>query len=171
MTLRSRTRALAGTVALVLAMVLAGCTGTDRRAAGVDESRGQVERTESMDALDLVLVTNGKGVARLIGTLVNQADQPDRLVGLDVDTEPAGHSVVVADAPYVLEQDEPFRLYRDGNVTVYADAFAPGYRADLTLVFARSVPITTTVPVKRNTGVYRDIEVTSPPDGDIRPGA
>jgi hypothetical protein len=171
MTSRSLTRALAGSVALVLATVLAGCTSTDRRAAGVDESRGQVARTETMDALDLVLVTNGKGVARLIGTLVNQADEPDRLVGLDVDAEPAGHSVVLADAPYVLEPDEPFRLYRDGNVTLVAEAMAPGYRADLTLVFARSTPITTTVPVERDTGVYRDIEVVSPPDGDIRPGA
>jgi hypothetical protein len=151
--------------------VLAGCTGSDRRDDGVDESRGQVARTATMDALDLVLVTNGKGVARLVGTLVNQGDQPDRLVGLDVDAEPAGYSVVLADGPYELPEDEPFRLYRDANVTVVAEAFSPGYRADLTLVFADSAPITTTVPVERNTGVYRDVEVMRPPDGDIRPGS
>ncbi len=164
------TRALAGTEAVVVAAVLAGCTSTDRRADGVDESRGQVARTATMDALDLVLVTNGKGVARLVGTLVNKADQPDRLVGLDVDSEPPGHSVTFANGPYVLPEDEPFRLYRDANVTVVAEAFSPGYRADVTLVFAESAPISTTVPVERNTGVYSDVEVVRPPDGDIRPG-
>lgn len=164
-------RALAGAVAVVIAAALAGCTSTDRRADGVDESRGQVTRTATMDALDLVLVTNGKGVARLVGTLVNQGDQQDRLVGLDVDSEPAGHSVILADGPYVLPEGEPFRLYREANVTVVAEAFSPGYRADLTLVFAESAPITTTVPVERNTGIYRDVEVMRPPDGDIRPGS
>lgn len=163
-------RLLAGVVAAAVATTLAGCTSTDRRADGVDESRGQVERTATMDALDLVLVTNGKGVARLVGTLINQAEEPDRLVGLDVDSEPAGHSVILADGPYVLPADEPVRLYRDTNVTVIADAITPGYRADLTLVFADSAPITTTVPVESNTGIYRDIEVMRPPDGDIRPG-
>lgn len=159
-------RALAGAVALTLAAALAGCTSTDRRDDGVDESRGQVERTDTMDALDLVLVTNGKGVARLVGLV----DQPDRLVGLDVDSEPPGHSVIFADGPYVLPEDEPVRLYRDTNVTLIADEFTPGYRADLTLVFANSAPIRTTVPVETNTGVYSDVEVMRPPDGDIRPG-
>lgn len=165
------TRLLTGALVVLMAAALAGCTSTDRRADGVDESRGQVARTDTMDALDLVLVTNGKGVARLVGTLVNQADQPDRLIGVDVDTEPVGHSVILADGPYVLRQDEPFRLYRDANLTVVADAITPGYRADLTLVFADSAPVTTTVPVETNTGVYRDIEVVRPPDGDIRPGS
>lgn len=170
MTQARAARLLVGVVSAVVVTALAGCTSTDRRADGVDESRGQVERTPTMAALDLVLVTDGKGVARLVGTLVNQAEEPDRLIGLDVDTEPPGHSVILADGPYVLPEDEPVRLYRDTNVTMIADAITPGYRADLTLVFANSAPIRTTVPVETNTGVYRDIEVMRPPDGDIRPG-
>ena len=162
-------RLVAVTVAVALGAVLAGCS-EDRRAEGVDESRGQVERSATIDALDLVLVTNGKGVARLVGTLINQAGARDRLVGLDIDSEPRGHSVIFADGPYVLAEDEPLLLYREATITVVADAFKPGYRADLTLVFANSPPISTTVPVEENTGVYRDIEVVRPPDGDIRPG-
>ncbi|QSR28919.1 hypothetical protein CFI00_00055 [Nocardioides sp. S5] len=154
---------------ILLALVLAGC-GSDRRADAVDESSGQVERTESIDALNLVLVTDGTGVARLIGTLVNQADEPDRLVGLDVDAEPPGYTVIFADGPYLLPEGEPLRLYRDANVTLLSEAFVPGYRADVTLAFAGSEPLTTTVPVERNTGIYRDVEVRQPPDGDIRPG-
>lgn len=164
-------RALACAIVSIVALTcsLAGCSD-DRRADGVDESRGQVERTATIDALDLVLVTNEKGVARLIGTLINQADQPDRLVGLDVDSEPPGHSVILADGPYVLPEDEPLRLYRDANITLLSEAFTPGYRADVTLVFAHSEPISTTVPVETNTGIYKDVEVMRPPDGDIRPG-
>lgn len=166
---RPRTRALAALSVALLAFSLAGCS-SDRRADGVDESSGQVERTATIDALNLVLVTNGDGVARLIGTLVNQADQPDRLVGLDVDAEPPGYSVILADGPYVLPEDDPLRLYRDANVTLLSEAFTPGYRADLTLVFANSGPLRTTVPVEKNIGIYRDIEITRPPDGDVRPG-
>ena len=163
-----RTGTLAAVVAVLVALVLAGC-GSDRPDV-VDESRGQVERTASIDALDLVLVTNGDGVARLIGTLINQADETDRLVGLDVEAEPPGYSVIFADGPYALPEDDKLRLYRDANVTVISEAFSPGYRADVTLVFANSEPLTTTVPIERNTGIYRDVEVTQPPDGDIRPG-
>jgi hypothetical protein len=155
-------------MAVLLALVLAGC-GADRPDV-VDESRGQVERTDSVDALNLVLVTNGDGVARLIGTLINQADEPDRLIGLDVDAEPTGYSFSFADGPYVMPEADKLRLYRDANVTVISEAFAPGYRADVTLVFANSEPLTTTVPIERNTGIYQDVEVTRPPDGDIRPG-
>jgi len=164
-----RTRTLTAVLAVLLALGLAAC-GSDRRADTVDESSGQVERTESIDALNLVLVTDGTGVARLIGTLVNQADERDRLVGLDVDAEPPGYSMVFADGPYALPEDGKLRLYRDANVTVIAEAFEPGYRADVTLVFASSEPLTTTVPIERNTGIYKDIEVRQPPDGDIRPG-
>jgi hypothetical protein len=164
-----RTTALAILSTAVVTFSLASCS-TDQRAEGVDESRGQVERTATVDALDLVLVTNTDGVARMIGTLINQAEQPDRLLGLDVDSEPPGHSVILADGPYVLREDEPLRLYRDANVTLLAEELTPGYRAEVTLVFASSEPIQTTVPVEPNTGIYRDIEVMRPPDGDIRPG-
>lgn len=155
--------------AALLLLSLAGC-GEDRREDTVDAPLGQVERTATIDALNLVLVTNEEGAARLIGTLINQADRPDRLVGLDVDADPPGYSVILADGPYVLPQDEPLRLYRDANVTVLSEAFRPGFRADVTLAFANSGPIRTTVPVETNTGIYRDIEVSRPPDGDIRPG-
>lgn len=156
-------------VALVVALSTAGCSEAE---PVTEPPLGQVARTATIDALDLVLVTNGKGVARLVGTLVNQADEPDRLVGVDLTAEPpGGYSVVLAKGPFTLREDEPFRLYRDAEVTVVADALRPGFRADLTLAFARSGSLTTTVPIEPNTGVYRDIEVTRPPDGDIRPGS
>lgn len=153
--------------ALTLALSLGACT--EDNPASVPPVAGQVERTATMDALNLVLVTNGDGAARLIGTLVNQADEPDRLVGLDVDAEPPGYSVLLVDGPVVLPEGDPVELYRDANVTVVSEAFRPGFLADVTLVFAESEPIVTSVPIERNTGIYAEVEVTSPPDGDISP--
>lgn len=130
---------------------------------------GQVERTETIEALDLVLVTNGNGVARLVGTIINEADEDDRLIGIDVDTEIGEFSVIVADAPIVLRPDEPVKLAREAVVTVLSKALRPGFRGELTLVFRDSPPIVTTVPVKLQEGIYEDVEVMEPPDGDIAP--
>lgn len=130
---------------------------------------GQVERTETIDALNLVLVTNGDGVARLVGTLLNESDELDRLVGVDVDTEIGEFSVILADAPVLLPSEEPVKLARDAVVTVVSDALRPGFRAELTLVFRESEPIVTTVPVKLQEGIYEDVDILEPPDGDIVP--
>lgn len=153
--------------ALGLVLSLGACTGANP--ASVSPVGGQVERTETIAALNLVLVTNGDGAARLIGTLINEGDQTDRLIGLDVDAEPPGYSVLLLDGPVILPEDDPLRLYRDANVTVVSEAFRPGFRADVTLVFAESEPIVTTVPIERNTGTYAEVEITRPPDGDISP--
>lgn len=162
---RQKAAAWAGALGLVFSLgACTGATPTSPSPVG-----GQVERTATIDALNLVLVTNGDGEARLIGTLINEAEEPDRLIGLDVDAEPPGYSVLLVDGPVVLEEDEPVELYRDANVTVVSEAFRPGFRADVTLVFADSEPIVTTVPIERNTGTYAEVEITRPPDGDISP--
>lgn len=134
-----------------------------------EPSIGQVERTESMDALGMALVTNGQGAARLVGTLVNNADEPDRLIGVDVDPTVESFDVVIADGPIVLPPEEPVTLARDAQMTVFADRFVPGFRPELRLVFLNSAPIVTTVPVETQTGPYAEVEVLEDPDGDISP--
>lgn len=91
----TRARTLVATlVVLALGLAAAGCSEVRPTTA---PPLGQVERTGSIKALDLVLVTNGKGVARLVGTLVNEAEEPDRLVGIDLAAEPpGGYSVFLA---------------------------------------------------------------------------
>ncbi len=152
---------------LLLAIPLTACAPEPQEAE--EAAVGQVERTETIDALNLVLVTRGDGVARLVGTLVNEAEEEDRLVGVDVDTEVGEFSVILADAPIVLTTDDPVKLARDAEVTVLSPALRPGFRAELQLVFSNSEPILTTVPVKLQEGIYEDVEVREPPDGDIAP--
>jgi hypothetical protein len=156
-------------LAPALAVVLACATGCAEPEVETEPSIGQVERTESMEALGMALVTNGQGAARLVGTLVNNAEEPDRLVGVDVDPTVESFDVVIADGPIVLPPDEPVTMARDAQMTVFADAFVPGFRPELRLVFRNSAPIVTTVPVETQTGPYAEVEVLEVPDGDISP--
>ncbi|NPC43339.1 hypothetical protein [Nocardioides sp. zg-1230] len=158
------TRVVAG-----LAVGLACATSCAERPVETEASIGQVERTESMDALGMALVTNGQGAARLVGTLVNQADDPDRLIGVDVEPTVGSFDVVIADGPIVLPPEEPVTLARDAQMTVFTDRFVPGFRPELRLVFLNSAPIVTTVPVETQTGPYAEVEVLRAPDGDISP--
>ena len=156
-------------VSTLVALVLAGVTGCADPEVETTPSIGQVERTETVAALGLALVTNGRGAARLVGTLVNSADEADRLIGVDIDPTVEPFDVVIADAPIILPPEEPVTLARDAQMTVFADQFVPGFRADLRLVFLNSPTIETTVSVETQTGPYAEVEVLEPQDGDISP--
>ncbi|HEU5036868.1 MAG TPA: hypothetical protein VFT70_07680 [Nocardioides sp.] len=169
MTRVPRTRRLQIASGGLLAVLLTSIAACGDDPVPVEPSIGQDEHTETIKALDLVLVTNGHGVARLVGTLVNTSDQVDRLVGIDVDTDIGDFDVVIADGPILLSPNDPFRLMRDGHVTVLSDRLRPGFRPKLTLVFRSSHRLVTTVPVERAVGPYAEVEVTSSPDGDISP--
>lgn len=160
-------RRLAPALAVLLVACLTACA--DPEVDDTTPSIGQVERTDTVAALGLALVTNGRGAARLVGTLVNSADEPDRLVGVDVDPNIDSFDVVIADAPIILPPEEPVTLARDAQMTVFADQFVPGFRAELRLVFLNSPTIVTTVSVETQTGPYAEVEVLEPQDGDISP--
>lgn len=156
-------------VPVLAALLLASVTACSDPKIETEPSIGQVERTESMQALGMALVTNGRGAARLVGTLVNSADEPDRLVGVDIDPTVESFDIVIADGPIILPPDEPVTLARDAQMTVFADRFVPGFRPELRLVFLNSPSIVTTVPVETQTGPYAEVEVLEPQDGDISP--
>lgn len=166
----SRARRPARRLPVVLAaLVLACVTACADPEVETEPSIGQVESTESMKALGMALVTNGEGAARLVGTLVNSAGEPDRLVGVDVDPTIESYDVVIADGPVILPPDEPVTLARDARMLVFSDQFVPGFRPELRLIFLNSAPIVTTIPVETQTGPYSEVEVLEPMDGDISP--
>ena len=160
-------RVAASSLAALLLPIATACADDPTR-AGTDPGIGQVERTETMKALGLALVTNENGAARLVGTLVNTGAERDRLVGLDLATT-RPFEVRVGDAPVVLPPDQPVQLVRDAEMILFTDDLRPGFRQDLTLVFRGSAPIETTVPVETATGPYAEVEVLGPQDGDISP--
>ena len=166
-----RIGAAAGAASLLLSLTacgeddLVGVDGPDN----ADPPLGAVERTESIDALNLVLVTEGEGVARLVGTVINEAEETDRLIGIDVDTEIGPYSLIFAEGPLLLPTGEPLRLAREAEVTVVSDRLRPGFMAEVTLLFENSEPVVSQVLVKLREGAYSEVEVMRPPDGDISP--
>lgn len=156
-------------LAVLAALLLSGATACADPPVRTEPSIGQVESTETMKALGMALVTNGRGAARLVGTLVNSSDEPDRLVGVDVDPTIESYDVVIADGPIILPPDEPVTLARDAQMMVFSEQFRPGFRPELRLIFANSAPIVTTIPVETQTGPYAEVEVLEPLDGDISP--
>ncbi len=150
---------------VLMLWMLSGCSEEPR----AEPSLGQTERTGSITATDLVLVTNGDGVARMVGTLVNEAEETDRLVGLDIGTDVGEYAVTLAEGPIVLPTGETVTLARDARVTVVSDTLRPGFRAEVSLSFRNARTIDTTVLVKSQEGVYEDVEITQPPDGEIAP--
>lgn len=159
------TPARLGVVAATAAMLLplAGCA--DDSEVPNETAAGAIDRTETIDALNLVLVTDGTGAARLVGTVINEAEQTDRLVGIDVDTEVGPYSLVFGEGPLTLPTDEPLELADDAEVSVISDNLRPGFMAELTLMFENSAPVVSQVPVRLQEGPYSDIEVIPPPGG------
>jgi hypothetical protein len=158
-------RTVAACLGALVLLVSTGCAGAE---AEFEPPIGKVEDETPMKALNLAMVTNGLGAARMVGTIVNKTGEPDRLVGVDLATE-RPFQVWVADAPVELPPGEPVRLAREAELTVFTDGLRPGFRADVTLVFRNSPPMETSVPVEPQTGPYAEVEVLRPPDGDISP--
>lgn len=160
MTARLRRGVGAASVALMVATVPAGCFWDK----GDDEpSVGQVERNRSITAADLAFVSNGEGRATLVGELINDGARSDKLVGVDVATDKGPVKVTLPRGEVDLPSDEPVKLGPDPTVVVSSEDLKPGFRVDVSLDFARSRSIETTVSVESQTGAYAD--VTVPPAG------
>lgn len=160
----SRTRMIRpSAVLMTLALVfMSACVAEDGDA---EPSEGQVERTESVTASNLAIVTDGEGRGVLVGTLVNDGGGEDRLVDVDVEGELVEFPVAVEliDGPVALPTETPVRLADDPTVVISSDRLVQGYRAPLELTFESSAPIVTTATVEPQTAPYEDIEI--PPAG------
>lgn len=132
-------------------------------------SIGSNERTPQTDALGVAIVVDGKGNGRVVGTLLNTTEEPQALVGADVDSERGPVQAAVVDDQVALPQGEPVELARQAAVSVSADDLPVGFFVELTLDIQGASPIEMLVPVEAQEGPYAEIEVTEPPDGDVSP--
>ncbi|EFQ82468.1 hypothetical protein HMPREF0063_11677 [Aeromicrobium marinum DSM 15272] len=147
-----------------LVLATAGC---DADPPQHERSSGQVERTESVTAANLVIVVDGDGRGVLIGTLLNRGPGADRLVDVDAEGESLLELPIAVDlvgGPVTLPSDEPVRLAEQPEVVLSSVRLVPGFRAPLELTFAESDPIVTTVRVEARTGPYADVSI--PPAGE-----
>lgn len=160
-------RRLAAAAALIVVPVL--LTSCSEDAEPYQASIGTNERTESTDALGFAIVVDGEGNGRVVGTLVNTSDQPQALVGAEVESE-RGPVRAVVDEDLPLPPNEPVELARDAAIAVSAADLPEGLFVELTLTIDGALePIEMLVPVEPQDGPYAEIEVTEAPDGDVSP--
>lgn len=152
---------------LLLVAGLAACTSEDEEP--YQASIGTNERTERLDALGFAIVTDGEGTGRVVGTLLNTTDEPATLVAADVDGERGPVTAAVLEEEIELPPGEPVELARVPAVAVQADDLPVGFFVELTLTLDDGFAVDLLVPVEPQDGPYSEIEVTSPPDGDVTP--
>ncbi|HET6626438.1 MAG TPA: hypothetical protein VFG63_08605 [Nocardioidaceae bacterium] len=135
-------------------------------------SIGSNDRTATIQALNLAVVTNGEGVGTLVGALLNEADSADRLVGVVAVSELGPIETAMPTGPIKLPEEDAERLVQlapSSAVTLRGDNLRQGFWIDLTLRFDDSAELPTKVPVEAQAGPYADIEITASPDGKVAP--
>lgn len=121
---------------------------------------GNVERTGSITAANLAIVVDGSGGGVLVGTLVNDGEEADRLVDVQVvDEEGVEVPVEIEGGGVELPVDEAVQLAEAPLVVLSSDALRPGFRPELTLEFEVAPPIVDTASVEPATGPYAGVEV------------
>lgn len=136
---------------------LTGCA-----AAAVDDAEppiGTVARTKTITAMNMAAVTNGKGAAVVVGTLVNDGNVPDRLIGAHVTAESGPIAATLPDGPVPLTPDHPVKLAARKAILLTGDHLREGLLIKLTLDFARAPDVHIGIPVEPQSGPYADIEV------------
>src|SRR4051794_25675238 len=131
-----RLRACLSGLLAVLLLTAVGCGTSDLR---YSPSVGVNHLGEEMDALGLTIVTNGEGVATLVGTLLNHGTQPDQLVA--VQARSPNQPPITAQltrGPVRLPVEGPIRMAESSAVTLTAEGFRLGYTVDLRLEFAHA---------------------------------
>jgi hypothetical protein len=106
----------------------------------------------------LVVLPSSGGQGTLVGALLNQSGQTDRLVAAEVSAEPRQGSMsstlvrpgAALEPGRLVEMSDPTTVAVQGDVT-------PGLMVDLTLQFQRSRAIHTQVPVVTPTGPYAQV--------------
>ena len=166
-TSRSSTRRLLTLVMMLVTVgALSGCSSNDLE---YEPSIGSNARTPSMQALSLAVVTDGEGLGTLVGTMVNEGDETDRLVDVQATAETGPIPTRLPGGPVALPTDEPVRLSTTKAVLMESDNLRQGYWVDLTLSFADSRQMTLKAPVEPRSGPYAEIEITRPADEDVSP--
>jgi hypothetical protein len=151
---------------LLMALGISACAPADlqyRPAVGVSALR------EDVDALSLTVVTNGAGVATLVGTLLNEGPQPDSLIGVSAFSPlPAGSPVTatLTHGPVPLPVGQPIELAPISAVTLTSADFPVGYALNVTLTFARSGQINLLVLIYPQDDIFDEVKVpaSAPPN-------
>jgi hypothetical protein len=159
----SRTTRLALVAACAAAAALsAGCAAGPSAATLQIHPNLPAASTGSMGVQDVVVVVDpSTSTAQLTGTVVNDGDNPDQLVGVTIGKQAvsfapvnvAGHSTANLANPKVTDQ-----------IVQNATGSQPGKISEVVFTFASGGSVTVEADTEENTGIYADTAPAVPSD-------
>jgi hypothetical protein len=166
-------KVLAPIIAIALALTLTACgPGQDAPTRMIKQVTDGVELSiqdngVDIEILNLLLVATETGDAVLVGTIVNQGDTEDKLLGIAV-----GSNQAVLTGDSALKKNQPLRFEGDtanAKAVFYGVSPVAGRHVKLSLGFARAGFVTAEVIIRDKRDDYRNVvstplEVTASPD-------
>lgn len=172
-------RSAASLAGLACLLGLAACgTGVNAQTnQSYQAAEGSNERTEHVDAMNVIAVENSDGTATVSAALLAKADDGDALTGV-TGTDPDGGQVDVEfDGPITLPEDDLVSLGEEPELVLSGDAIEAGYYITLTLEFETAAPVEVEVPVveRGEEGTYDSVAEAPAPEptdsGDDKSGS
>jgi hypothetical protein len=154
-------KALTSLLAISLALTLAGCgAGQNASSRTIKQVTDGAELTlkdkdVEIEVLNLLLVATETGDAVLVGTIVNQGDTEDKLLGISV-----GSNQAVLTGESALKKNQPIRFEGDSanaKAVFFGVSPVPGRNVKISLGFARAGFITTEVIIRDKRDDYKNV--------------
>jgi hypothetical protein len=166
-------KALAPIIAIALAFTLTACgPGQDVPTRMIKQVTDGVELSVQdngvdIEVLNLLLVATETGDAVLVGTIVNQGDTEDKLLGIAV-----GSNQAVLTGETALKKNKPIRFEGEtanAKAVFYGVSPVAGRHVKISLGFARAGFVTAEVIIRDKRDDYRNVvstplEITASPD-------
>lgn len=122
---------------------------------------GISERGSDVDAINMLVVTDGSGNGTLVAALINQRAQPDTLESVAMkNTAGKALTTTILSSTIALAPQKAVQLANTSDVRV-AGSLVAGTYASITLTFQHGAPISTMIPIVAMSSVYKDV-VTGP---------
>jgi len=153
----------AGAWLLTLALpLIAGCgAGFGAQTQQVYQpADGVTVRSGMVYVVNALVVTDGDGNGTVVVALINQADEPDRLVSLTAEAT-TGEPVEVTPIPtdFELASGESVQSAETGTLRLSSPELEPGGLVTLTFEFEQAAPVSVEVPVLPQSTDYADVEI------------
>ena len=168
-------RTITTITALLIATSLTACgAGQDAATRNIKQVTDGVEvniiqNGSSIKILNLLLVATETGDAVVVGTIVNNGEQADKLLGIAV-----GGKAATVTGDTTLNQNAPLRFEGDSaNVKAVFAGVSPvaGRHVKLSLGFARAGMVTAEVIIRDKRDAYKDVTSGITPLATSSPGS
>jgi hypothetical protein len=145
-----------------LCLTVTGCNGVGfneqtnkfyQGAAGITNRDGEVY------ALNVLVVTDGKGNGTMVGTLLNTMSTADSLQGVTA-TDSNGKAIPTKLAsPVPLAPEQAVKLQTNASVRLTGKGLVAGYYIHVTFTFTTAAPLSMSIPVLLQGTEYSSVPV------------